>query len=88
MIELKMDDVEDEDEPDNKNPSNVFINHNVLNIKIYKSNNKYKILYSLLRDLTHDANIELDITFFHTMDKSKIKEFLLNIIYNQWVLII
>ena len=84
MVSININDGEKEE--NNENPSSIYNNFIVFNLVIFKYGQSYIFKYYMGEDLYE--NEDKDITTFTTYDHNKLKEFLLNIYYNNMILVI
>ena len=85
MISIKIsDDAQPED--DEQNPSSVLNDHIVYTIQLYKYSQGYIFQYYLGRDLDAMDHFNEDRTIFSTYHINSLKEFLLNIFYDELIL--
>lgn len=73
-------------EPNDLHPSNVYNDYIVFNIKLYKNIKDYSLVYELGELNSYYDYYSHDLTTFY-VNENQLKEFLLNIYYNQLILI-
>lgn len=88
MIELGISDDADKEDEDEENPSNVFNQHIVFHLEIFKYGQGYILQYYMGRDLYDNQGFNEDKTVFSTFDVNQLQEFLLHLYYNQLILVI
>ena len=84
MVSINIDDGEKEE--NNENPSSIYNNFIVFNLKIFKYGEIYIFEYYMGEDIYEIES--KNIIVFSTNDNNKLKEFLLNIYYNNMILVI